>query len=851
MKSKRVSRKIVLGVIAFLVVIAMIIYLGYINHKDFENIIVSQTQQQLLMNTRSIAIGIEEFIVEHSDALSTISRNPIIQGKAHKSILVKKPPAKHCLYLDVYESHKDDMDSFSILDARGIMLCRVPHIEERFGRDHTDKPGVAYVIKEHKPHISELFYNNFGNPVVSILEPIFYKDKFAGIVRSMIETDTIVERFVKPIKIGSKGFVWAFDNRNIVISHPRKDFIGMTVLDVIRKMHKEVGEFFDESRVQEHIREKHDYLNRVKVKEEGVGIFINYATDENDIIAFKRVQIGNATFNLIITLPYSEIVGPINDNARNSAVLFGLFFLLYLSTGTALFIVERKREILETDAKHLKQIAESAAELNQIFNTAADGMRVVDKDFNTLRVNETFSTLSGISKEEAFGKKCYEVFPGPMCHNSICPLTRILGGEERVEYEVEKERKDGTRIPCIVTATPFREPDGKLIGIIEDYKDITERKQAEIDLKQFSEALQKSEESFQAIVNKNPGGIIVVNREGFVKFVNPTAELLFEKKAEELIDNLFGVPIADEKIELDIILSGGKAGVAEMCVVETIWLGKPAFFASLFDVTAIKKAEEALINVNKELVKLDEMKTEFISIASHELRTPLTSIKNSVDLILRKKAGEINENQKKFLSMAERNINRLGRLLDDLLSISKIESGKILLDYSEIDIRTVMENVVQTFGSLVDEKSISLDTRIAPDLPRLYVDVSQIEQVLINLISNAIKFTPDQGKITIDARLGEGDLLDAIEKTGQYVMISVTDTGCGIAEEFQKEVFNKFYQVESPLSAIKQPGTGLGLAISKGIVELHGGIIALKSTPGSGSTFSFSLPIATGKTPLF
>ena len=90
--------------------------------------------------------------------------------------------------------------------------------------------------------------------------------------------------------------------------------------------------------------------------------------------------------------------------------------------------------------------------------------------------------------------------------------------------------------------------------------------------------------------------------------------------------------------------------------------------------------------------------------------------------------------------------------------------------------------------------------------------------------------------------------MDAIEKTGQYAAISVTDTGCGIAEEFQKEVFNKFYQVESSLSAIKQPGTGLGLAISKGIVELHNGVMALKSTPGSGSTFSFSLPLSTGKT---
>src|SRR4030042_5497619 len=118
-------------------------------------------------------------------------------------------------------------------------------------------------------------------------------------------------------------------------------------------------------------------------------------------------------------------------------------------------------------------------ELNQIFNTAADGMRLIDKDFTVLRVNETFSNLSGVSRDDATGKKCYEVFHGPMCFQPDCPLTRILSGEKRVEYEVEKERRDGTKIPCIVTGTLFQGPDGNLIGIVEDFKDITTHKQAE------------------------------------------------------------------------------------------------------------------------------------------------------------------------------------------------------------------------------------------------------------------------------------------------------------------------------------------------------------------------------------
>ncbi len=115
-------------------------------------------------------------------------------------------------------------------------------------------------------------------------------------------------------------------------------------------------------------------------------------------------------------------------------------------------------------------------ELNQIFNAAADGMVVVDKHFNVLRVNETSVSLLGVGKDEATGKKCYEVFGSILCHTPECPLTRIVGGEERIEYEIVKERNDGQKIPCIVTATAFRVPGGDLIGIVEHFKDITERK---------------------------------------------------------------------------------------------------------------------------------------------------------------------------------------------------------------------------------------------------------------------------------------------------------------------------------------------------------------------------------------
>ena len=158
--------------------------------------------------------------------------------------------------------------------------------------------------------------------------------------------------------------------------------------------------------------------------------------------------------------------------------------------------LEQKVRELEKEALDRKQAEEAAkiahAELNQIFQTAADGMIVIDKNFNVIRVNETFSNLSGISQHEAVGEKCYDIFPGQLCHTPGCPMVRISDGVERLEYEVEKQHKDGTKIFSIVTATPFRGPDGELVGIVENFKDITMLKRAEEELQHSLKNLRKA-----------------------------------------------------------------------------------------------------------------------------------------------------------------------------------------------------------------------------------------------------------------------------------------------------------------------------------------------------------------------
>jgi signal transduction histidine kinase len=228
--------------------------------------------------------------------------------------------------------------------------------------------------------------------------------------------------------------------------------------------------------------------------------------------------------------------------------------------------------------------------------------------------------------------------------------------------------------------------------------------------------------------------------------------------------------------------------------------------------------------------EVDRMKSDFISVVSHELRTPLAAMKGAVENILDGITGKLNGTQKDCLLLTNRNIDRLGRMISDLLDISRIEAGRILINKSPVDIPELLHDVMRFFQDIARDKKLNLSVAFDADLPKVEADQDKITQVVTNLVGNAAKFTPGGGTITVRART-----------EGVCIQVDVVDSGMGIPHQDLEKVFDKFYQVKGSQHMAK--GTGLGLPISKGIIEKHGGKIWAESELGKGSTFSFTLPL--------
>jgi PAS domain S-box-containing protein len=377
---------------------------------------------------------------------------------------------------------------------------------------------------------------------------------------------------------------------------------------------------------------------------------------------------------------------------------------------------------------------------------------------------------------------------------------------------------------------------------LQDLRDINRELDQRVDdrTSDLAEALAREHAEAsknQAVLEGIADGVIVFDNEGRAVVANTAIGRILEHSGTEIlgrdIETLMGGDVAPD--DRDMVVSLLREKELRRSSLKFEW-GEKTLSVSFAPVRGVTRAVTGTVAVFRDYTReaeIDRMKSDFVSIVSHELRTPLTSIKGYLDLLLMGASGQINKQQASFLEIAKGNAERLHSMVSDLLDISRIESGKVELDVQVVEIPQVVQQAIALVEPEFDDRGLDLTVDVPSDLPEVFGDPGRIGQVLLNLLSNAYKYTLEGGAMV---RAGVD---------GAVLWIEVIDTGLGISKSDQENLFARFFRAEDT-NVRQQTGTGLGLNITKSLVEMHGGQVYVESELGRGSTFGFTLPLPPG-----
>ncbi|MBB4266494.1 PAS domain S-box protein [Roseospira visakhapatnamensis] len=394
-------------------------------------------------------------------------------------------------------------------------------------------------------------------------------------------------------------------------------------------------------------------------------------------------------------------------------------------------------------------------------------------------------------------------------------------------------RKDGSIIPVALSVSKLRTDADVSVGYVVIARDQSAQKSAE-------RALRFSEQRQRAILDNIVDGIFTININGIVSSMNPAAERIFGYEGQEILGR-----------NISVLMDDAHRGRHDGYVRRYMQMGDPRIIGrgrevpgrrkdgSVFPLDlAVSRVDFAgrtmfvgVVRDLSETKKVERLKSEFVSIVSHELRTPLTAMRGALNIVNSEVLGPLDAEIKELTQIAEQSTERLIRLINDILDVEKIGSGKLTLKYEAVSIRQSMDRSLQDIESYAEQYGVSVVTEMTEDYT-VWADFDRLQQIILNLLSNAVKFSPK----------GETVRLVAECSADGWVRLLVVDKGPGIAVEFHDQIFEKFAQADASDKRAKG-GTGLGLSITKGLAEQMGGSVGFESQPGEGTTFYVDLPI--------
>ena len=439
--------------------------------------------------------------------------------------------------------------------------------------------------------------------------------------------------------------------------------------------------------------------------------------------------------------------------------------------------------------------------------------------------------IMGISKQGNLDQKV-----GTNSKDEIGVLSRafdqMTSSLKQSRLDIERQVVEQTQ-EIIAKGKDLEDQQKAILNILED-----------VDAEKDKSLLEKNK--FEALLISIGDGIIATDADTKIIVMNPAAERLLKWKQEEVVGKKLVdiIPVVDDK--------GNPIANAERPIMKAVSELKPfttSTNSNIYYVTHDNIRIPVLLNAAPVIVggaligavnvfrdishekDVDRMKTEFISLASHQLRTPLSAMKWFSEMLLAGDAGVLTAEQKEYIGNISQSNERMIALVNSLLNISRIESGRIMIDPEPTDMNTLLTYIVKELQMKLDEKKITLIASVHPDLPKVMLDPKLIGEVCKNLLTNSIKYTPQGGEITV-----------FVSKKEEEIVMQVTDTGYGILEKDKDKVFSKFYRGENIIK-LETDGTGLGLYLVKAIIDSSGGKIWFESTEGKGTTFWFSLPM--------
>jgi PAS domain S-box-containing protein len=518
-----------------------------------------------------------------------------------------------------------------------------------------------------------------------------------------------------------------------------------------------------------------------------------------------------------------------------------------------------EREALLVRERTTRADAEAAREtLQALIRSSALGIVMLDSDARVRLWNPAAARIFGWTEEEVLGRPL-PVIPPENWREFRANLEVSLRGEV-FTGEVRRQRKDGAPIDLSVASSPIRDAAGAITSVVTVVADVTERKRAE-------EALRESTERLTGIIESAMDAVITIDQDERIMLFNGAAEKMFRCKSSDVIGATLErfIPVAAREVHHRHIRQFGQTGVTsrtmgaqptlsalradgeefpmEATISQTHVASQKLYTVIIRDVSERVRADEERNRLlareraaRTEAEAANRAKDEFLAVLSHELRTPLNAVYGYARML---QAGQLaKEASARALDVIVRNANAQVQLIDDLLDVSRVITGKLRLDVRSVDLEAVVEGALDTVRPAAEAKGIRLQSVLDPGAGPITGDPDRLQQVVWNLLTNALKFSPKGGRVQVH-----------LQRVNSHVEIVVSDMGEGIAPDILPFVFDRFRQGDSSTSR-PHAGLGLGLALVKHLVELHGGTVAAQSPGvGLGATFIVKLPLSIAQLP--